>query len=430
MLWMIWKVGSLLWATHNKKLAALLAVPVLLLTVGAISASRVIDDGVRNQSTRIAAEEKIIREVLEAADLPVYAAEDSELYQRSIGGLADHIFTTEELGRAPRGSILVDKSVPALALTTAGAKYLQISDWSGLYSFDPAVIDALSKEGFLWQNFYSSKLFCNLKDAAILNGMNADEPLVLHGPVRLVTRNMEMDNIKGVYEVSFTLSDATPSENGKVALLEVLSEAGQKTILQEELSADCFDTDGRCRYAMIYRTISTPLVSFSVSVPEGACVTVEEITVQRVFQKITASGNVSRLIGDASDELSGWMQPRPNSINNAFYIADVILSDAHTGDSYICTAEIEFKNATAVEGKEFALFAKGATNDSGKMKEFWNAKLINLKAAPSNGVYTYTQTYTIPDAVADPPGFYIGFRYDNWASGSFRVKSLTLEKKQ
>ena len=51
-----------------------------------------------------------------------------------------------------------------------------------------------------------------------------------------------------------------------------------------------------------------------------------------------------------------------------------------------------------------------------------------MEAAPEDGVYRFTATRTIDDAMATASNFELGFRCDNWACGSFRVRNIKIEK--
>ena len=428
LLGLLWKAVSMLWMYRSKKAFVLLVCTVLPLTGGALAINGVIERGIGEQTARIAAEEQTIRTVQQAAVMPVYAAEASELYQRRIGGFAGHIFSTEELGRAPQGSIFVDRSVDAMTITESGGQYVQISDWSGLYSYDPAVIEALEHAGYIWQNFYTGKTTCDLKEAAQFNGIKAEETPVLRGPIRFATQNMEIDHVPGVYVVSFTVSSPIPLKNGEVALLEVLTDDGARTILQNMLTAADFDGQGRCTYSMLYKISSAPRLFFAISVAENASVTVEEITVQRIAQRVEIHDGVNHLVSPA-DNSSAWIKPS-NFNTKDFRIATLVLRDKKPGDAYTCHVELEFRNAAAVEDKTFVLYTAGAVDESRKIENIWTKKLINLKTAPEDGVYQYTSINGITDSNLNATDFNIDFHCENWAGGTFRVNSIVIEKSQ
>ena len=425
LLWLLWKSVSML-GNHSRKGAfTLLICTAALLTGGVLAVNSVIEQGTKEQAPRIAAEEQIIRQVQEAAVLPVYAAEAEELYQRCIGGFTKHCFSTEELRRSPRGSIFVDNSVDVMTITRAGGKYVQISEWSGLYSFDPAVIETLADAGYTWQDFYCGKTTCDLKEAARFNGLKEEDAPVLCGPICFVTKNMEMDLAAGVYATSFTLSSPIPAEDGKAALLQVMN-VDRHVILEHMVTAEDFDEQGRCVYSMIYKVPSEPLVSFVVSVADGARVTLEEISHQRMEQRVELRDGVNHLIRPA-DNWSGWLTPSVSTAENYLY-AILVLPDSCQGDIYSCELEIEFKDAAATAGKPFSFITQGAVDGSRKTANIWNDKLVHLDTPPENGVYRFVSESMITESNANASDFNLEFRCENWAGGAFRVKSITIEK--
>lgn len=423
---LLWKAVSML-GTHRRKGAfVLLICTAALLTGGALAVNSVIERGVKEQAPRIAEEEQIIRRVQDTAVLPVYAADAEEIYQRCIGGFAKHFFSTEELRRSPRGSIFVDSSFDAITLTRMGGKYVQISEWSGLYSFDPAVIDALADAGYTWQDFYCGKTICNLKEAAHFNGLREEDAPVLRGPIRFAAQNMEIDHFAGMYAASFTLSSPVPAEDGKVALLQVITSADQQVILEHMVTAEDFDEQGRCVYSMIYKIPARPRVSFVVSVAAGACVTLEEISHQRMEKRVQLRDGVNRLISP-TDNWAGWLTPSASSTENYLY-ATLVLPDSCPGDIYSWEMEIEFKDVVANEGTAFSFSTHGAVDGSWKTANIWNDKLVHLDTPPENGVYRFTSESMITKSNADASDFNLEFCSENWAGGAFRVKSITIEK--
>ena len=47
---------------------------------------------------------------------------------------------------------------------------------------------------------------------------------------------------------------------------------------------------------------------------------------------------------------------------------------------------------------------------------------------PADGIYTFTVTREVSDAMIDASVFGVGFRCDYWASGSFRVRKVKIDK--
>ena len=213
LLWALGKSAALLLESRNRKYALSLAAVFILLAGGVFMVNSTIESGRKEQADRLKAEEQILRQAQEAATMPIYAAEAEELYQRDGAALSGHLFSTEELLRK-KGTIIVDQNVEALGIITAGGQYTQITEQSGLYSFDPAVIEALANAGYTWSRSYTGIRHVNLRDAALFNDVQMKDQLVLSDSMQIITNNMRTDQLFGKYQVSFTLSDFSASKEG------------------------------------------------------------------------------------------------------------------------------------------------------------------------------------------------------------------------
>ncbi|MBR3739658.1 MAG: hypothetical protein IKN04_04265 [Clostridia bacterium] len=301
MLWLLWKVGSLLCFRRDRMHIAFMAGVILLLGGTLLIVNRTIEQGLEAQTDRLEKELPIVAQVQAIATMPVYAAEQEELYQRSGTNISEHVFLTDQLIRQPRGSIFVDRDVEALQVCYRGGKYTQISEWSGLYTFDPAVIEALSNQGYEWKSYYSGRRSVNLRDTALFNGKTLEmDSLSLGEGERVETKNMKTDFYSGTYEICFSLSSLHitehPLNNQAVLLssegnnpwkdqavcLELVGEDGDIVLHQEWLSTDAFDEKGECTCTLTCSISSCPMVFFAVETAENVCVTIEEITWQRI----------------------------------------------------------------------------------------------------------------------------------------------------
>ena len=139
-------------------------------------------------------------------------------------------------------------------------------------------------------------------------------------------------------------------------------------------------------------------------------------------------GDGSNLVVDSSEEWSKWMSPeygKENEILNPFYVD---LGEKQWLDFYTCSLEIEFKNVTATKGEKFSFCTQGAVDKSWEIDNIWDPKIIKLDSTPKDGVYQYKYTSQIGWENEDAKRFDIGFRCDYWASGSFRVRKVKVEK--
>ena len=277
---LLWK-GIIICRFQRDRKAIIFLINVIFVISGSgLLIDKAIERGYKEQVYRIEVERKIIQQVLGMSSQPVYAAEASELYIRDGLGVSDHLFSPDELGRV-NGSLFVDKNTEVFGVVRSGGLYTQLTEWSGLYSYDPDVINGLSEMGFEWKPFYSGKRSINLNDAAVFNGLRG-ENLVLRDNARIITSNMETDQFSGSYEVCFDLTMAPDIRVGGTVILEVIGEAGEKTIVREILKDQDFDKDGRCSYSIVYQISDTPKVSYAISVLEGVSITVNNISWQRI----------------------------------------------------------------------------------------------------------------------------------------------------
>ena len=142
-------------------------------------------------------------------------------------------------------------------------------------------------------------------------------------------------------------------------------------------------------------------------------------------------GDGANIAVGTSSEWSDWMTPEANAQNKCFNAAIAYPGERKVGDAYTCQIEIEFLDVTATTGGEnqsFGFWTQGAVDDSWDIGNFWNESLVRLKEVPENGTYKYTATSRITDKNVNADKFNLGFRCDYWATGSFRVRNIKVEK--
>ena len=279
----IWKGLNLLWYTREKKSWVLFSVSILLMGAVLFAGNTIIQKGLIDQEERLTAEEKVIHLVQTAAEQPVYTADASELYQRRFGGFDRHIFTSGELSLSQQGTIFTDASVELLGVTRSEGQYAQISPWSGLYTYDRRVIEALTEAGYMCRTFYYTERSCDLKDLAVRNAldMSQDGGLILNGSVHSLSNNLEWDQFYGEYAVRFTLSlpKNTPRDyQGTLCTLLIAGESNQNTIAEQALSLADFDENGKCIFTLTYKPWYIANVSYLISVTDGVEIILEDLS--------------------------------------------------------------------------------------------------------------------------------------------------------
>ena len=276
--WMLllWYFFNKMVQRNSKRIVISIAILICICIASVIVTNNRINGLLAEQAVRLDKEEQIIRNIQEIATQPVYVAEQEELYKRRYGNFANHLISTEEVRK---GSILTDSNVEALGIVSTGGMYTTIYDKTGLYSYDPAVINELANKGYDWTPFYSGRRIVNLNDMALFNRKRTNEEgdLELTGPCRVIATNMETDQICGIYEVEFKLSCPELSNNDRLATLEILGDAGERLIKKLDLFASDFEA-GRCNKTISYRISDTPKVSYAISVNDKARITIDEIS--------------------------------------------------------------------------------------------------------------------------------------------------------
>lgn len=282
----LWQSLCYLWKQKSVRSLIPLAAVLAISLVGVAAGNCIIHCALVDQKERWEKEEQVIKLVQKAATQPVYAAEQEELYRREFSDFSEHIFSTGELYRPPKGTIFTDSSVEALDVLYYGGKYTAISPWSAVYTYDQAVIDAMAAQGYEWKSYYDGVRRCDLTDLAVRNGLKiVGGRLLLDGPVHSVRNNLRWDQFSGTYEVRYVLESSNPANivgPGTVCTLTVMGESGDKVILEKELTMADFDKDERCDITLSYEIPNTPKVYYLITAADGIQLYLDEISWRRV----------------------------------------------------------------------------------------------------------------------------------------------------
>lgn len=285
---LLWKSLNAL-VCRRRKWAAVLSVGVAAILVAAgFACNGEIGRGLVRHQAALDAEAEAVQYVLDSAEKPVYALQRAELYRRRFGGIAQGVMTPEDILCTREGTLIADTARELLAINLWGGQYLQFSDDSGLYTFDPALIDALTAKGCKLTPYFDSERTCDLMDLAQLNGLQLNERggLALDGPGRSLASNRYVDQWAGSYEVRYTLSadPALLSEIGDapVCTLSVMGFKGEELLAEREVLPSEFDEAGRCVVTIPYTIDATPRTEYRAIAAEGVALCVDEIAWRRV----------------------------------------------------------------------------------------------------------------------------------------------------
>ena len=264
------------------------AAAVLALILGRVLAGQRISQYAASHEAALNAEAEAVQLIRDSAQQPILAMEQSALYQREYRCVDERVMTPEDICREKRGTLFTDKSREMIWVTSLGARYVQFSEQSGVYSFDPAVIDALSAAGYEWTGYYSSERACDLQDLAELNHLRRSESggLILEGPNHSLSENRYLDQLQTDYEVRFSLTldmeESDLRDGDSVCQLQVLGNKGEETLLTQEVPREAFDPEGHCTLTLAYFSPFMPRVEYRVIAAEGVTLCVDEIAWRRV----------------------------------------------------------------------------------------------------------------------------------------------------
>ncbi len=157
--------------------------------------------------------------------------------------------------------------------------------------------------------------------------------------------------------------------------------------------------------------------------------TKDVIFLNRFGEEIEYEGlNLIKDMKCRGDGWSNWMTPKKDEVNCCFNVGTVNLGCKSEGDIYTCKVCIEFSDVTVNEGESFTFLSQGSADGKWNSSNVWDSSLVYLNSAPQDGVYNFVTTSRINSEMEHISEFNVGFRCDNWASGSFRIKDLIITK--
>ena len=196
---------------------------------------------------RMEEERPVIEAVLEAATEPVYAGEQTEeLYKRKYGGISDRIFSAEEIARSGKGSVLLEHDNEGYPLMFNGAQYSELSPYTGLFTYDRALVEKMSGEGYAFHSYYSAE-----REAG-------EEPIDQYGGDYLVTFELELTGI-----------DAEDDANHEICDIKAFAMQGEELLAEKTLYEEDFGGDGLLNAELEYSTGNTRGVEYRVEIRDG-----------------------------------------------------------------------------------------------------------------------------------------------------------------
>lgn len=182
--------------------------------------------------------------ILATKTQPVYVDQKEEFYKRRFSGIEDRIDSVEAISRERSGTVLLDKKESYVLLHT-GAVYAEISENSGLYTYDEAVIESLRKAGYSVRGYYFSENNLDLGTIAKRNKIqkNGTESLVLNSGTAFI-ESPDLSLYSGDYLITFELSIDPYNALEEICDFEISAYFGEDIIEKVQIYADEFDEYG------------------------------------------------------------------------------------------------------------------------------------------------------------------------------------------
>lgn len=260
-----------------------ITVSMLSLITGFLWVDSSISEKLHLYDTQIEADKPAVELILESAEEPVYIGQNEELYKRSFNGISDHVLSPVEMSRSGSGSMLLDHDDEASLLIRTGARYAEISPYTGLFTFDDAVIESMSNNGYRFHGYYSAERDADLEYLARLN----DLPLTENGGIRLagdahtLRYGSCISQSSGKYSVNFSLQltdSDTDDPEAELCTLRASAMWGKKIWVEQIICLKDLDENGKIDIALNYKTGDTEGVEYLVFCRDGIELDVNDIS--------------------------------------------------------------------------------------------------------------------------------------------------------
>ncbi len=289
-----WYMITLLVCTwfHEKKVPLLTVLSVITVFVGmgvVVSfANEMILDDQYLMDERIEADSKAVETVLTSAEEPVYGGQMEEIYKRRFKGFSDHLFSDMELARGAKGTILLSHNDEGYQLMNTGAKYTELSPYTGLFTYDEKVIEALQENGYRFHGYYSAEQEIDLPSLGPQNGLDMSDTgeLMLWGEAHSLVHGSYLDQYSGNYQVSFSLrlldqNIRIETPEREICTLRVSALWGQDIRAEKKIYAQDFNEDGLLVTTLDYDVDNTKGVEFLIFCKDDIAVWIRQMGVKK-----------------------------------------------------------------------------------------------------------------------------------------------------
>ena len=283
------------WGLNKKASTAAIASLVLTLCLSIVGSNRMgttVEAAALDYTEELSTNATALELVLSAATEPVYAGQSESYYKGRFSGLSNRILPEEELARIRRGTVLLPHDDEGYQLISMGARYTELSPYTGLFTYDDAVVEALTDAGYRFHGFYSAERNVDIQSMADMNGLAYDPEMGLQmfGAERTLIYGPYLEQYKGTYSVNYSVkvtsgieksgdktASMTENENQELFTMMITSVWGSSIRATRTIYASDLDEDGSVTFSIDYWVGDTRAVEF-----KGSCTDDVEIWVKSI----------------------------------------------------------------------------------------------------------------------------------------------------
>lgn len=225
---------------YKKLYIAVLAVFVAAAGVTIVAGNKIIEEGAKEKAELVQSEQKAIDIITETGTSELYVEDMPSLYEEDREGMLISLFNGEDLGRFENTSIITDKYLDSPILFNAEFLYAEISEEHALYTNDHDTIEAMSKEGYQFTDYFPLLMTVDMQGMADRNGLNLenDGSIVLHGSEEELVKGPRADLRGGHYTVSFDIEPISRDGSEPLVILKVNGRRGKDELARTEIRSD------------------------------------------------------------------------------------------------------------------------------------------------------------------------------------------------
>lgn len=221
----------------------------------------------------------------ESGNYRIYADDVPILYKRAGNRISNRVFPADGAASEKNVIMFTDKGEDISRLTGAGFQFGELSELEGIYTNSEVVIQLIEEQGIPMTKCYSVQKQVDLKNLALLNGLEMDEngALLVDGQERSLIYGPYDVIYGGIVEITFQLKLLSSSiAEGEVATVRFSSDFGKNVFERKPVNRTDFNENGECTVTIKRSIHSSEGVEFLVFAAGDTRLAVDSITYRKV----------------------------------------------------------------------------------------------------------------------------------------------------